>query len=90
MFSNWLATSPTSVTTSIIDTVSVITPKDFENACLVPVAVTNAAIFVIMFPINAIAMFAFYTKLAQSFNPNYIKANIRHKRRNNRINAEIA
>jgi hypothetical protein len=89
MFSNWLATSPTSVTTTIIDTVSVITPKDFENACRVPVAVTNVAIFAIMFPINAIAIFAFYTKLTQSFNPNHIEANIRHKRRNNRINARI-
>jgi hypothetical protein len=62
----------------------VISAKDFEDACRVPVGVFNAVLFMMMLPINVIAMFALYTKIAKTFNPNQIQAGLRQKIRNDR------
>ncbi|CAF3808683.1 unnamed protein product [Rotaria sordida] len=76
-------TTPT--TTTIDDSVSIITAKDFEEACRVPVAVTNAGLYAVLLPIQAAGMFAFISHFAQIYNPNQIQANARQQRRVRRM-----
>ncbi|CAF1521666.1 unnamed protein product, partial [Adineta ricciae] len=75
-------TSPGSTTES---TVAVLYPKDFEDICLQPIAILTAAFFAAMVPIQGLALFAAFTKLANTFNPSKINAQTRHKQRMKRV-----
>jgi len=52
-----------------------------EEACKQPVAIMTAVSFVIMLPINMGCMFMIFTHLNKIFNPNNIRANVRHAKR---------
>jgi hypothetical protein len=71
-------------------TVSVLTPKDFEDAGHNPVAASNAVISVALLSMHALAMYAFFAKFIQAFNPNHIETILRQKIRANRVAAEKA
>jgi hypothetical protein len=71
-------------------TISVMTPKDFEDACRNLVGTSNAVISVAWLSIHALAMYAFFAKFIQAFNPNHIETILRQKIRANRVAAEKA
>ncbi|CAF1288614.1 unnamed protein product [Adineta ricciae] len=73
-------TSPGSTTES---TVAVLYPKDF--ICLQPIAILTAAFFAAMVPVQGLALFATFTKLANTFNPSKIGAQARHRQRMKRV-----
>jgi hypothetical protein len=59
--------------------VSVISPKDFEEACKQPVIIGTVVSLAAMLPVNFIAMYAFFTKLEKRFNPHRILAKQRQQ-----------
>ena len=73
------ATLPTT-TTTIPDAV-VMTPHDFEQACKQPIIIMTTVSMVAMLPINAVGMFAIFTKLNKMFNPQHIRLNQRVAKR---------
>ena len=57
------------------------TPRDFQEACKQPVIIMTTVSMVAMFPIHALGMFAIFIKLNKMFNPQYIQADLRRRRR---------
>ncbi|CAF2044880.1 unnamed protein product [Rotaria magnacalcarata] len=78
-------TTTTSPTTSTPTEISVFTPKDFEDICRNPVAVFNAIGHLAMLLVHIISMFAFYTYLAKTFNPNITAQRVRYEQRLRRL-----
>lgn len=70
-----------STTSTVTDIVSIMTPKDLEESCRIPAAVTTGALAAILLPLHTAAMFAFLSKITQGFNPNHIQAAGRHQMR---------
>ncbi|UJR19911.1 hypothetical protein I4U23_023043 [Adineta vaga] len=66
-------------------TVAVMYPKDFELACLQPIAIMNAIMLGAMMPIQGLAMYAAFTKLSNKFRAASIQARVRHQQRMKRI-----
>lgn len=80
----YISDVPTVPTTTLLTDVPVMSAKDFEEACQQPVIIMTAATMAAMFPINAVAMFALFTKMNKIFNPNQISAQYRAQRFANR------
>ncbi|CAF4860961.1 unnamed protein product [Rotaria socialis] len=79
-------TSVTVITTSqLVTDMTVITPQDFEAACQQPVAIVTTLMFVAMVPVHIIGLFALLTKVNKTFNPNFVKAKLRHNERIRRL-----
>ncbi|CAF1353896.1 unnamed protein product, partial [Adineta ricciae] len=66
-------------------TVAVMYPKDMEDVCQQTVGIMSAVAMLFMMPIQALAMYAAFTKYATMFNPVNIKAKTRHQLRMKRI-----
>ncbi|UJR11778.1 hypothetical protein I4U23_015958 [Adineta vaga] len=66
-------------------TVAVMYPKDFELACLQPIALMIALLFAVMMPKQGLALYAIFTKLSNTFNRANISARTRHEKRMTRI-----
>ncbi|CAF1155612.1 unnamed protein product [Adineta ricciae] len=77
--------TPTSPALTTESTVAILYPKDIENICLQPIAIMNAVFLAAMMPVQALATFAIFTKLSNTFNPAKLKARIRHKQRVKKI-----
>jgi hypothetical protein len=67
----------TAPTTTLLTDVPVMSAKDFEKACQRPVIIMTAVTMLAMLPINAVGMFALFTKMNQMFNPHQIAAQYR-------------
>ncbi len=67
----------TAPTTTLLTDVPVMSAKDFEEACQQPVIIMTAATMLAMLPINAVGMFALFTKMNQMFNPHQLAAQYR-------------
>ncbi len=72
-------------TTTLLTDVPVMSAKDFENACKQPVIIGTVVSLAAMLPVNVIGMYALFTKLEKTFNPDRIMANQRFKKFSNRI-----
>jgi hypothetical protein len=68
--------APPVTTVSILEGIS---SQDYEGACKQPVAIMTVVSMVVMIPIKFMAMFALFTKLDGSFNPERIRAIQRRK-----------
>ena len=64
-------------TTTTLPDASVMTAKAFEEACKQPIIIVTTVSMVAMLPINAIGMFAIFTKLNKMFNPQHVRMNQR-------------
>ncbi|CAF1445970.1 unnamed protein product [Adineta steineri] len=71
---------------STATTVPVMYPQDFINACKQPVAIMSAVTMAAMVPIQALVMYAAFTKFSNIFNPLKKKAQLRHAQRMRKIN----
>jgi hypothetical protein len=60
--------------------VSVVSPKDFEEACKEAVIIGTVVSLAAMLPVNFIAMYALFTKLEKTFNPHRMSAKQRQQR----------
>ncbi|CAF1325437.1 unnamed protein product [Adineta steineri] len=67
-------------------TVPVMYPQDFINACAQPVAIMTMVIMAAMVPIQALVMYAAFTKFYNMFNPLDKRARLRHAQRLRNIN----
>ncbi|CAF0772856.1 unnamed protein product [Adineta steineri] len=67
-------------------TIPVMYPQDFINACAQPVAIMSAVMMGVMVPIQALVMYAAFTKFSNIFNPLKKKAQLRHAQRMRKIN----
>ncbi|CAF0809855.1 unnamed protein product [Adineta steineri] len=67
-------------------TVPVMYPIDFINTCAQPVAIMSAVMMAAMVPIQALVMYAAFTKFSNMFNPLHKKAQLRHAQRMRNIN----
>jgi hypothetical protein len=76
MYISGVTTAPT---TTLLTDVPVMSPKDFEKACQQPVVIMTTVTMLAMLPINAIGMFALFTKMNQMFNPHQLAAQYREK-----------
>ncbi|UJR17455.1 hypothetical protein I4U23_004350 [Adineta vaga] len=76
---------PTASSATTESTVAVMYPKDFELACLQPIALMTALLFAVMMPIQGLVLYATFTKLSNTFNRANISARTRHKTRMTRI-----
>ncbi|UJR24422.1 hypothetical protein I4U23_005798 [Adineta vaga] len=76
---------PTASSATTESTVAVMYPKDFEEACMQPVAIMTSLIFIVLMPGQALAMYAIFTKLENIFNPSRIQTKTRHRQRMKRI-----
>ncbi|UJR11942.1 hypothetical protein I4U23_016120 [Adineta vaga] len=77
--------APTAASSTNESTVAVLDPKDFESICLQPIAILNAAFLAAMMPIQAIVMYAAFTKFSNTFGASQRDARTRHKQRMTRI-----
>ncbi|CAF3953076.1 unnamed protein product [Adineta steineri] len=67
-------------------TIPVMYPQDFINVCAQPVAIMSAVMMGAMVPIQALVMYAAFTKFHNMFNPLKKKAQLRHAQRLRNIN----
>ncbi len=74
MYISGVTTAPT---TTLLTDVPVMSPKDFEKACQRPVIIMTAVTMLAMLPINAVGMFALFTKMNQMFNPHQLAVQYR-------------
>ncbi|CAF3684353.1 unnamed protein product, partial [Adineta steineri] len=72
---------PTTTGVTTESTIPVFYPLDFENACKQPVAIMSAVMMVAFMPLQALAMYAAFTKFTNTFKPTNIAAKARHKQR---------
>ncbi|CAF1393869.1 unnamed protein product, partial [Adineta steineri] len=79
-------TAATTASASTATTVPVMYPQDFINACKQPVAIMSAVTMAAMVPIQALVMYAAFTKFSNMFNPLKKKAQLRHAQRMRKIN----
>lgn len=75
----------TVLSTTVTVTDFILTPQGFEDACRIPVAVLNAAIFIALLAINSILMFAFWNHHSPRYNPNYLNVKVRERLRIKRL-----
>lgn len=61
-------------TTSSSPATRILTPKEMEEACQQPPAVTTAVTMIVAAVANALSMFAMFTKMESMFNPQKILA----------------
>ncbi|CAF1381736.1 unnamed protein product [Adineta steineri] len=78
--------APTTASAATTTTVPVMYPQDFINACAQPVAIMSAVTMAVMVPIQALVMYAAFTKFSNMFNPLKKKALQRHAQRMRNIN----
>ncbi len=71
-------------TSAVATDMSVLTAKDFEDACKQPVAITTLICVLVILPLKTIGMYAFFTKMTHLFNPNQLQADLRRKLFNSR------
>ncbi|CAF3865202.1 unnamed protein product [Adineta steineri] len=79
-------TAATTASASTATTVPVMYPQDFINACKQPVAIMSAVMMAAVVPIQALVMYAAFTKFSNMFNPLKKKAQLRHAQRLRNIN----
>ncbi|CAF1247140.1 unnamed protein product [Adineta steineri] len=72
---------PTTTGVTTESTIPVFYPVDFENACKQPVAIMSAVMMVAFMPIQALAMYAAFTKFSNTFKPSNTAAKTRHQQR---------
>ncbi|CAF0814037.1 unnamed protein product [Adineta steineri] len=72
---------PTTTGATTESTIPVFYPLDFENACKQPVAIMSAITMIVFMPIQALAMYAAFTKFTNMFKPTNIAAKARHQQR---------
>lgn len=70
--------STTTETITLTD-MTVMTAKDFEDACKEPVVIATVVSMMTMLALNMIGMYVFFTKMDQMFNPNKLKADLRRQ-----------
>ncbi|CAM4943257.1 unnamed protein product [Rotaria socialis] len=75
------ATVTTATTTQYVTEMTIITPQDFEAACQQPVAIVTTLGFVAMVPVHIVGLFTLLTKTNKMFNPDFMRAQLRHDRR---------
>ncbi|CAF0831880.1 unnamed protein product [Adineta steineri] len=78
--------APTTASSATTTTVPIMYPQDFINACAQPVAIMSAVTMAVMVPIQALVMYAAFTKFSNMFNPLKKKALQRHAQRMRNIN----
>jgi uncharacterized membrane protein YjgN (DUF898 family) len=59
--------------------VPIMTPKDFEEACKVPVAIGTVVSMLALLPVNMIAMYVVFIKADKMFNPDRLLADQRRR-----------
>jgi hypothetical protein len=64
---------------------TVMTPKDFEEACTQTLTIGTAITMLAMIPVNIIGMYTLFIKLDKMFNPHRLAANQRRRLFVNRI-----
>jgi hypothetical protein len=69
----------TATTTSLQTDVPVMTPKQFEEACIQPVIIGTVVSMLAMVPVNFLAMFALFIQLNNTFNPHQLMLKHRQK-----------
>ncbi|CAF1566992.1 unnamed protein product, partial [Adineta steineri] len=72
---------PTTTGVTTESTIPVFYPADFENACKQPVAIMSAVTMIAFMPLQALAMYAAFTKFTNMFKPTNIAAKARHQQR---------
>jgi hypothetical protein len=82
---NYLLADSTTPTTTLMTDMTVITPKDFEEACKQPVVIGTVITMLAMLPVNIIGMYALFIKIDQMFNPHRLAADQRRRFFANRI-----
>jgi hypothetical protein len=71
--------------TTAIPDVDVMTPKDFQDACMEAVAMGTLISMLAMLPANVLGMYALFIKIDKMFNPHRIAAKQRQKLFSNRF-----
>ncbi|CAF4109237.1 unnamed protein product [Rotaria magnacalcarata] len=75
------STATTVTTTQLVTDMMIITPQDFEAACTQPVAIVTTLISIAMVPVHIVGLFTLLTKVNKTFNPDFIRAQLRHDKR---------
>jgi hypothetical protein len=65
--------------TTTVTQMVVISPKDYEEQCKQPVAITTGATMAVTGILHLVTMFALFTKLDKMFNPNRLASKIRQE-----------
>jgi hypothetical protein len=65
---------------------SVMSAKDFENACKQPVIIGTVVSMAAMLPLNFIGMYVLFIKMEKMFNPHRLMAKQRQKKFIHRVN----
>ena len=68
-----------------MEDVSVMTPKELEDACKESVAMGTMISMLAMLPVNVLGMYTLFTKIDQMFNPHRVMADQRRKQFINRV-----
>jgi hypothetical protein len=71
--------------TTAIPDVDVMTPKDFQDACMEAVAMGTLISTLVMLPVNVLGMYTLFIKIDKMFNPHRIAADQRRKLFSNRF-----
>lgn len=82
---NLLLAVTTAPTTSTVTDLSVMTPKEFEQACEQAVIIGTSVSSVTMVVVNVLGMFAMFTKMEKMFNPSRLAAKLRQQKVINRV-----
>ncbi|CAF1199553.1 unnamed protein product [Rotaria magnacalcarata] len=72
-------------TTQQVTDMMIITPQDFETACTQPVAIVTTLLSIAMVPVHIVGLFTLFTKVNKTFNPNFMRAKLRHNERIRRV-----